>query len=60
MIDKTVLGLTLVLGALSVVGAGSRVRIGVDGGYSDILIKVAKNTDQKYCRRIISNLQVKI
>ena len=38
--------------------AGSRLRIGADGGYSDVLVKISANTDQKYCRRILSNLQV--
>ena len=40
------------------VAAGSRLRIGADGGYSDVLVKISANTDQKYCRRILSNLQV--
>ena len=48
----------LVCSLCKVTAAGSRLRIGADGGYSDVLVKISANTDQKYCRRILSNLQV--
>ena len=48
----------LVSSLCKVTAAGSRLRIGADGGYSDVLVKISANTDQKYCRRILSNLQV--
>ncbi len=53
----------VVLAALLAVGVhgrrmASRVRIGMDGGYSDILVQVSEDLPRQSCRNIISGLKV--
>ena len=53
-------GLMIIYLLLGTVSSGlTRAKIGVDGGYSGIVIKISPNTPELHCRRIISNLQVK-
>jgi hypothetical protein len=52
---------SLLLAAVVAVGGrrtASRVRIGMDGGYSDILVQVSEDLPRASCRTIISNLKV--
>ncbi len=37
----------------------SRVRIGMDGGYSDILVEVSQDLPKSSCRTILANLKVR-
>ncbi len=37
----------------------SRVRIGMDGGYSDILVEVSDDLPKTSCRTILANLKVR-
>ena len=39
---------------------GSRIRVGKDGGYSNIVIKISQDMESTRCRDIISNIQVPI
>ena len=58
---KTIIATAMVLAVCGLAGGvspRSRVRIGVDGGYSDIVVKISPHTPFKHCRTIISNLQV--
>ena len=58
---KTMIATVMVLAVCGLAGGvspRSRVRIGVDGGYSDIVVKISPQTPFKHCRTIISNLQV--
>jgi hypothetical protein len=57
----------ILLGAallLNVVADGrrtaSRVRIGMDGGYSDILVEVSQHLPKTSCRTILANLKVRV
>ena len=51
-----------VLAALLVVAAGrrtaSRVRIGMDGGYSDVVVQVSEDLPRADCRNILASLKV--
>ncbi len=38
----------------------SRVRIGMDGGYSDILVEVSEHLPRTSCRTILANLKVRV
>jgi hypothetical protein len=38
----------------------SRVRIGMDGGYSDILVEVSQHLPRTSCRTILANLKVRV
>ena len=42
------------------VTAADRIRVGVDGGYSNIVIRISSEVESSDCRQIISNLQVLI
>ena len=48
--------LLLIVGQSS--SLGSRIRVGKDGGYSNIVIKISQDMESTRCRDIISNIQV--
>jgi hypothetical protein len=54
--------LAVVLTGLLVLASGrrmaSRVRIGMDGGYSDILVHVSEDLPRTDCKRILAGLKV--
>ena len=43
---------------LDVSQSASRIRVGKDGGYSNIVIKISQHIKSTHCRDIIQNLQV--